>query len=171
MEIKAPTAKRKTILLSAVLIIWPVILLCKVLIINITGLSAYRILLLLALSAWIVTTIYAVRKEQRVVVFVWVLSLLNVIQILYQNGSEKLFFGLELAKAYVAEAPGYSELTLYNGNNYRVGHGGILGDTDVFYGKYEMNDSIVWLDTEQSIFDLEGSSILINGTRRIIKQK
>jgi hypothetical protein len=171
MEIKPLVARRRTILLSIVLFSWPVILLFNVPIINVAGLLTYRILFFSALCSWIAATIYAARKELRVVMFLWVVSLLNVISIIYMNGSEKLFLGRVLAKKYVAEAPGYAELTLYSGNNYRVGYGGIFGDTDVFYGKYEINDSIVWIYCEINNAGFHGSMIEINGIRHEIKIK
>jgi hypothetical protein len=80
--------------------------------------------------------------------------------------SEIIFLGKEIAHTHYTECPGTISLSLYNKMIYRLSYEGIMGETDVFYGKYNISSSKIQIVTKQNLFELEGSYIKV-GTQSL----
>lgn len=161
--------QKKRNLLILVFALWPLVLLFKVWLIHATGLVPYRVLAWLTFAVFIIIWNYAIRKQLRVLMFTWVISLVIAVCLLFTDWNEQLFLGKVIGSEYVADAPGYSETTFYAGGTCRIRYGGILGDTDVFYCSYEIVGPAIPINNETNTADLSCSTVTINGANYLVK--
>ena len=84
--------------------------------------------------------------------------------------STRIFLGKQIGEAYVAEAPAYTTLQVYE-QKCAFGHGGIFGLRAIFYCDYEIANEQFFILTEERLLDLELAVVSINGKQLEIRRK
>lgn len=88
--------------------------------------------------------------------------IVGVVCILQYSLSTNLFLGNLIGESYWAEAPaGVTSLKVYERGKSTLTLSSVFGDTDRFYADYRLDQNTIWILTDGSLYELEGSYIKI----------
>lgn len=162
--------KDKNFLYISLLALWPLILIFRVPLEKHLPLYLLLGMKVVAFFAFANAIIQSIRKGKRWQKIAGIsLGLLSFVIIKFDL-PERAFLGNRIGEDYIAEAPGFIELMVYD-RECRLGYGGILGVTNIFYCDYEIDNDIFWILTNERILELEGSVFNVNGRELEIRRK
>lgn len=152
------------------LALWPLILIFRVPFEKILSLEFMFWLKLVAFFVFVYTAVQSIRRGKRMQSIVGVVLSVSAFVVINSNLSQRMFLGNKIGKDYVAEAPGFIELMVYD-KECTFGYGGIFGVTDIFYCDYEIDNGTFWILTNERILELESSIFKVKGQELEIRRK
>jgi len=106
-------------------------------------------------------TIYNSNNKKHLIIYALICSISSFL--FYQNNtSENIFLGNLVAQDIATEAPGYTELKLYESGIATIGYGGVFGINKEFYATYGIKKDTVEIFKNGEDFDLLNHSIFFN---------
>jgi hypothetical protein len=162
--------KDKNLLYISLLVLWPLILIFRVPFEKNLPLDLLFWMKIGAFFAFAFAIIQSIREGKRSLRIAGIsLSILSFVFLKFDL-SERLFLGNRIGEDYIAEAPGFIELMVYD-RECTFGYGGIFGVTDIFYCNYEIENDTFWILTNERILELEGSIFKVKGRELEIRRK